>query len=97
MRGYRALWLPGTDHAGIATQVMVERDLQAKEGKTRHEIGRDAFLERVWEWKHEHGGIIDRQHETLGASLDWSRYRFTMDEVSSRRCARRSSGCTSRA
>jgi valyl-tRNA synthetase len=84
MRGYRALWLPGTDHAGIATQVMVERDLQAKEGKSRLDIGREAFLERVWTWKHEHGGIIDRQHEILGASLDWSRYRFTMDEVSSR-------------
>jgi valyl-tRNA synthetase len=83
MRGFRALWLPGTDHAGIATQVMVERDL-AKEGKTRLEVGREAFLERTWAWKHEHGGIIDRQHELLGASLDWSRYRFTMDEVSSR-------------
>jgi valyl-tRNA synthetase len=84
MRGFRALWLPGTDHAGIATQVMVERDVQAKEGKTRHELGREAFLERIWQWKHEHGGIIDRQHEVLGASMDWSRYRFTMDEVSSR-------------
>jgi len=84
MRGYRALWLPGTDHAGIATQVMVERDLRAKQDKSRHEIGREAFLERVWQWKEEHGGIIDRQHEALGASLDWSRYRFTMDEVSSR-------------
>lgn len=84
MRGERALWLPGTDHAGIATQVMVERDLQAREHKSRHEIGREAFLERVWAWKEDHGGIIDRQHEALGASLDWSRYRFTMDEVSSR-------------
>ena len=84
MRGYRALWLPGTDHAGIATQVMVERDLRAKEDKSRHDIGREAFLDRVWKWKEEHGGIIDRQHEVLGASLDWSRYRFTMDEVSSR-------------
>jgi len=84
MRGFRALWLPGTDHAGIATQVMVERDLAAKEGKSKYEIGREAFLERIWTWKDEHGGIIDRQHESLGASLDWSRYRFTMDEVSSR-------------
>ncbi|PRP92458.1 Valine--tRNA ligase [Enhygromyxa salina] len=84
MRGARALWLPGTDHAGIATQVMVERDLLARENKSRHEIGREAFLERVWDWKQAHGGIIDRQHEALGASLDWSRYRFTMDEVSSR-------------
>lgn len=83
MRGHRALWLPGTDHAGIATQVMVERQL-AKEGKTRQGVGREAFLDKVWEWKEEHGGIIDEQHERLGASLDWSRYRFTMDEVSSR-------------
>ena len=83
MRGFRALWLPGTDHAGIATQVMVERDL-AKEGKTRQGIGREAFLERTWKWKDDHGGMIDAQHERLGASLDWSRYRFTMDEVSSR-------------
>ncbi len=84
MRGFNALWLPGTDHAGIATQVMVERDLRKKENKSRHDIGREAFLERVWKWKEEHGGAIDGQHERLGASLDWSRYRFTMDEVSSR-------------
>ena len=83
MSGDAALWLPGTDHAGIATQVMVERDL-AKEGKTRQGIGREAFLERTWQWKTTHGGIIDRQHAALGASLDWSRDRFTMDEVSSR-------------
>jgi valyl-tRNA synthetase len=84
MRGHDALWLPGTDHAGISTQVMVERELAKETGQTRHDIGREAFLERVWKWKDEHGGIIDRQHEALGASLDWSRYRFTMDEVSSR-------------
>jgi valyl-tRNA synthetase len=83
MSGFAALWLPGTDHAGIATQVMVERQLTA-EGSSRLEVGRERFLERVWAWKEEHGGIIDAQHERLGASLDWSRYRFTMDEVSSR-------------
>ena len=83
MTGFAALWLPGTDHAGIATQVMVERQLQ-KEGTSRQEVGREEFLRRVWQWKDEHGGIIDRQHEALGASLDWSRYRFTMDEVSSK-------------
>jgi valyl-tRNA synthetase len=83
MSGAAALWLPGTDHAGISTQVMVEREL-AKEGKTRADIGREAFLARTWAWKEEHGGIIDSQHAALGASLDWSRYRFTMDEVSSR-------------
>ncbi len=83
MSGMDALWLPGTDHAGIATQVMVERQI-AKEGLTRHDLGREKFLERVWQWKDEHSGIIDRQHEAIGASLDWDRYRFTMDEVSSR-------------
>ncbi len=83
MRGAAALWLPGTDHAGIATQVMVERQL-AGEGSSRVAVGRDEFLRRVWQWKDEHGGIIDRQHEALGASLDWDRYRFTMDEVSSK-------------
>ena len=83
MRGEAALWVPGTDHAGISTQVMVERDL-AKEGKTRQEVGREEFLRRTWKWKEDHGNIIDGQHEALGASLDWSRYRFTMDEVSSR-------------
>jgi valyl-tRNA synthetase len=79
---HAALWLPGTDHAGIATQVMVERQLEA-EGTSRLAVGRDAFLERVWQWKDEHGGIIDKQHQALGASLEWDRYRFTMDEVSS--------------
>ncbi len=83
MRGFRALWLPGTDHAGIATQMMVERAL-AKEGKTRVGVGRESFLKRVWEWKEEHGGIIDSQHQSLGASLAWSRSRFTMDQASSR-------------
>jgi valyl-tRNA synthetase len=83
MTGHAALWLPGTDHAGIATQVMVERQLE-KEGTSRQAVGREEFLRRVWQWKDEHGGIIDRQHEALGASLDWSRYRFTMDEVSTR-------------
>ncbi|HEY8375184.1 MAG TPA: class I tRNA ligase family protein, partial [Nannocystis sp.] len=83
MSGYAALWLPGTDHAGISTQVMVERQL-AKEGTSRDEVGREAFVRRAWAWKEEHGGLIDRQHEALGASLDWTRYRFTLDEVSSR-------------
>lgn len=83
MRGAAALWLPGTDHAGIATQVMVERELE-KQGTSREAIGRNAFLRRVWAWKEEHGGIIDHQHAALGASLDWDRYRFTMDDVSSK-------------
>ncbi|WP_456410817.1 valine--tRNA ligase [Oceanithermus sp.] len=83
LRGYEALWLPGTDHAGIATQVVVER-LLAKEGKTRHDLGREKFLERVWQWREESGGQILEQLKRLGASADWSRLAFTMDEVRSR-------------
>ena len=83
MTGHVTLWLPGTDHAGIATQVMVERKLAA-EGTSREAVGREAFLKATWQWKDDHGGIIDKQHEALGAALDWSRYRFTMDDVSSR-------------
>ncbi len=83
MQGYEALWVPGTDHAGIATQVVVERLLLA-EGKTRHDLGRERFLERVWAWREESGGQIIRQLKRLGASADWSREAFTMDEVRSR-------------
>lgn len=83
MRGYRALWLPGTDHAGIATQLMVERMLE-KEGTSRIKVGREEFLRRTWEWKETHGGIIQQQLRALGASCDWSRERFTMDEQSNR-------------
>ncbi len=83
MQGYNALWLPGTDHAGIATQMVVERQLR-KEGLSRHDIGREKFLERVWQWKNEYGGRITEQHKRLGASLDWTRERFTMDEGLSR-------------
>ena len=78
MAGDNALWLPGTDHAGIATQVIVERQLR-KEGLSRHDIGREKFLERVWQWKEEHGKRIGEQHKALGASLDWEREAFTMD------------------
>ena len=83
MLGRNALWIPGTDHAGIATQVVVERQL-AREGKSRHDLGRDAFIERVWTWKRESGGRILKQLRVLGASCDWSRERFTMDEGLSR-------------
>jgi valyl-tRNA synthetase len=83
MEGDRALWQPGTDHAGIATQMVVERQLLA-EGQTRHELGREAFNERVWRWKEESGGTIARQMRRLGASVDWSRDRFTMDPGMSR-------------
>ncbi|KAB7628335.1 valine--tRNA ligase [Alkalilimnicola sp. S0819] len=79
MRGDRTLWQPGTDHAGIATQMVVERQLAAA-GQSRHDLGREAFLERVWEWKDESGGTITRQLRRMGASVDWSRERFTMDE-----------------
>ena len=79
MRGDKTLWQAGSDHAGIATQMVVERQLAA-EGKTRHDLGRDAFLERVWKWKAESGGTITKQLRRMGASLDWSRERFTMDD-----------------
>ncbi|MCH8111469.1 MAG: valine--tRNA ligase [Proteobacteria bacterium] len=79
MRGRDALWQPGTDHAGIATQMVVERQLDA-EGKSRHDLGREKFIERVWDWKAESGGTILNQLKRLGASCDWSRERFTMDE-----------------
>jgi valyl-tRNA synthetase len=83
MQGDRTLWQPGTDHAGIATQMVVERQLNA-EGKTRHDLGRAGFVERVWQWKEQSGGTISRQLRRLGASVDWSRERFTMDEGLSR-------------
>jgi valyl-tRNA synthetase len=83
MRGFITLWLPGTDHAGIATQMMVERQL-VKEGKKRRELGREKFVERVWEWKREYGGAILDQMKRLGASVDWGREYFTMDENLSR-------------
>ncbi len=79
MKGDNTLWQPGTDHAGIATQMVVERLLE-KEGKTRHDLGRDKFIERVWQWKKESGGTITRQLRRMGASLDWEYERFTMDE-----------------
>jgi valyl-tRNA synthetase len=83
MRGFIALWLPGTDHAGIATQMMVERDL-AKEGRKRRDLGREKFIERVWDWKKLYGGAILDQMKRLGASVDWDREYFTMDEHLSR-------------
>ena len=84
MRGFRTLWLPGTDHAGISTQIMVERQLKKAEGLTRHDTGREEFIARVWKWKEQYGGEITRQMRREGASVDWSRERFTMDEHLSR-------------
>jgi valyl-tRNA synthetase len=83
MKGYNVLWQPGTDHAGIATQNVVEKDL-ARRGLDRHQIGREAFIEEVWEWKKKYGGMILNQLKRLGCSCDWSRERFTMDEGLSR-------------
>jgi len=84
MQGYATLWLPGQDHAGIATQIRVEEDLRKNEGLTRYDLGREKFLERVWDWKNQYGNRIIEQQKRLGASCDWERNRFTMDEV----CAR---------
>ncbi|MFZ4774240.1 MAG: valine--tRNA ligase [Terrimicrobiaceae bacterium] len=83
--GHEVLWLPGTDHAGIATQTVVERKLRKEEKKTRHDLGREEFLKRVWEWKEKHGGIIINQLKKLGCSCDWERERFTMDEAYARK------------
>ena len=83
MQGYNALWIPGVDHAGIATQIKVEEELR-KEGITRYDLGREKFLEKVWDWKHKYGNRIVEQQKKLGASCDWDRARFTMDEGCSR-------------
>jgi len=79
LQGYQALWLPGTDHAGIATQVMVEKELK-KEGRTRFDLGQEKFIERVWKWKEKYGGVILEQLKKIGSSLDWSRIVFTLDK-----------------
>ena len=84
MQGFNTLWVPGTDHAGIATQIKVEEQLRVNEGLTRYDLGREKFLERVWDWKHQYGSRIISQLKKLGASCDWSRERFTMDEGCSR-------------
>jgi len=84
MKGYSTLWIPGSDHAGIATQLMVERDILQKEEVTREELGREEFLRRTWQWKHKYGDIITNQIRRLGASCDWDRERFTLDEGLSR-------------
>ncbi len=80
MQGYSALWVPGTDHAGIATQIKVEEELRVKEGLTRYDLGREKFLERVWDWKNKFGNRIINQLKKIGSSCDWDRERFTMDE-----------------
>ncbi len=84
MQGYSTLWIPGTDHAGIATQIKVEENLRVNEGLTRYDLGREKFLERVWDWKNQYGNRIISQLKKLGSSCDWDRERFTMDEGCSR-------------
>ena len=79
MQGYKTLWLPGTDHAGISTQIVVEKDL-LKQGIKRKELGKEKFVQKIWEWKEKHGNQIYKQLKRLGASLDWSRARFTLDK-----------------
>lgn len=84
MQGFETLWMPGADHAGIATQAVVEKRLFESEKKTRHDIGRDALVERIWAWKHEYEDRIQRQLKAIGSSCDWKRWRFTLDDT----CAR---------
>ena len=84
MQGYDTLWVPGVDHAGIATQIKVEEELRTKEGLSRYDLGREKFLERVWQWKHQYGNRIVEQQKKLGASCDWDRAAFTMDETCSK-------------
>ena len=84
MRGFNALWVPGIDHAGIATQAVVEKQLKEKENKTRHDLGREELVRRIWEWKQEYGERILEQIKRMGCSCDWDRLRFTLDE----QCAR---------
>src|ERR1700722_12867976 len=79
MQGFNVLWQPGTDHAGISTQMVVERELK-KQGKSRHDLGRDAFIEKVWEWRNQYGSAILNQYKRLGVSFAWNRLVFTMDE-----------------
>ncbi len=81
MQGYNALWMPGTDHAGIATQAVVERRLKEEEGKTRHDLGREQLVERIWAWKDEYEARILGQLKQMGCSCDWRRVRFTLDDV----------------
>lgn len=81
MSGYETLWLPGVDHAGIATQSVVEKQLWKKEKKTRHDYGRETFVKKVWEWKDEYGGRINNQFRRYGISVDWDRFAFTLDDT----------------
>ena len=81
MAGFNTLWVPGIDHAGIATQAVVEKQLKEKENKTRHDVGREGLVERIWTWKQQYGDRILEQLKRLGCSCDWSRTRFTLDDM----------------
>lgn len=96
MSGYCTLWVPGTDHAGIATQIKVEEMLRKEKGLTRHDLGREKFTELVWDWKHKYGSRIISQLKALGSSCDWTRERFTMDETLSKAVRKPSSTSTTR-
>ena len=93
MQGFNVLWMPGTDHAGIATQAVVERRLLEEEKKTRHDLGRAKLVERIWAWKNEYETRILGQLKQMGCSCDWQRTRFTLDDVCAGRSAKRSSRC----
>ena len=94
MQGYNALWMPGTDHAGIATQAVVERRLRDEEKKTRHDLGREELVRRIWQWKEQYEKRILGQLKELGCSCDWERTRFTLDADVRGPCARPSSTCS---
>ena len=94
MQGFNALWMPGTDHAGIATQAVVERRLLQEEKKTRHDLGREALVERIWAWKNEYEARILGQLKQMGCSCDWQRTRFTLDAHVPGPCGTRSSACS---
>ena len=96
MRGKDVLWQPGTDHAGIATQMVVERQLMERNEPGRRDLGREAFIEKVWEWKEQSGGTIIKQLKRLGASCDWDRERFTMDEGLSKLFGKHLLNCTAK-
>ena len=96
MQGYNTLWMPGTDHAGIATQAVVERRLLEEEKKTRHDLGREALVDRIWDWKDEYEARILGQLEQLGCSCDWQRTRFTLDEQCAAPCVTRSLVCSAK-
>ena len=97
MQGFNALWMPGTDHAGIATQAVVEKRMREEEGKSRRDLGREELVKRIWQWKDQYEARILNQLKQLGASCDWARTRFTLDPVCAARCGRRSSICSATA